>query len=123
MNQQFTESLIVELRITTHLDSVVLIRVILVNKKNIGNTNFIILLKMNLFHVLWPMTVILACACVVSSSFGETAAAAASHHSTLSFEDATDVHARVEDRLGGTLGSSARMRRGIVQEARKTFLR
>ena len=78
---------------------------------------------MNHFHVLWPMTVILACACVVSSSFGETAAA--SHHSTLSFEDATDVHARVEDRLGlgGTLGSSARMRRGIVQEARKTFLR
>ena len=84
---------------------------------------------MNLFHVLWPMTVILACACVVSSSFGETAAA--SHHSTLSFEDATDVHARVEDRLGGTLGSSPRMRRGssprmrrgIVQEARKRFLR
>lgn len=70
---------------------------------------------MNDFHVLWPMTAILAC--IVSSSVVETA----SYHSTSSLGDASEVYEEVADEL--RIRSLERMRRGVIQEARKTFIR
>ena len=72
---------------------------------------------MNHFHVLWSMTAILAC--VVSSSLGEMA----SYRSTSSLEDAAEVYARVADADELRILSSARMRRSIITEARKSFVR
>ena len=70
---------------------------------------------MNDFHVLWPMTAILAC--IVSSSVVEPA----SYHSTSSLGDASEVYEEVADEL--RIRSLERMRRGVIQEARKTFIR
>ena len=72
---------------------------------------------MNHFHVLWSMTAILAF--VVSSSLGEMA----SYRSTSSLEDAAEVYARVADADELRILSSARMRRSIITEARKSFVR
>ena len=77
---------------------------------------------MNHFHVLWSMTAILAC--VVSSSLGEMALMA-SYRSTssLELEDAAEVYARVADADELRILSSARMRRSIITEASKSFVR
>ena len=71
------------------------------------------------FHTLMTVTaILLACACVVSSSTRDTT----SSRSTSSLQDTAEVGAPVANELSSRSLIRMRTRRGIFKEARKKFV-